>query len=323
MLRVLPGFAQRLFPLLFHLPAQLFRFIAQLDGFTVRFLSQLAFLFRHLPVILCVGNHVFKPDRVSAQQFPGCVNQVFRQSQPPADFKGVALSGNADGQAVRRPQRLHVKLHRGIFNALCSQGKSLQLAVVGRCQGPHFDMQQPCQDALGQGSTFRGIRSGAQFVKQHQVPGRHLVHNLHDVGHMSGESGQALFNALLVSDIRKHLLKYSQLCSRIRRHLEARLGHQGKQTHGLQCYCLTAGIRAGNDQGSKLFSKPYCRGHYLFRINQRMTSADDLQVSFIVHLRAHAEKPAAQQSLGKDEIQLRQLLLGFRHGRGIGRHFSG
>ena len=323
MLRVFPGFTQRLFPFLFHLPAQLFRLIAQLDGFPVRFLRQLAFLFRHLPVVFRVGNHVLKTDRVSAQQLPGRVNQVLRQSQPPADFKGVALSGNADGQTVCRPQCFHVKLHRGVFHALCGQCECLQLAVMRRCQRPHFDVQQPCQDALSQGRALSGIRSGTQFIKQHQVPGRHLMHNLHNVGHMTGEGRQALLNALLVSNVREYLLKHSQFRSRIRRYLQAGLRHQGKQTHRFQRYGLTAGIRAGNNQGGKLFPEPNGGRHHLFRINQRMPSADDLQVSFIIHLRTHAEKPAAQQPLGKDKVQLCQLFLRFRHCRGIGRHFSG
>ena len=111
MLRFLTALAQHLLPFLFHLPAQLFRFITQAYGFPAGFFRQLPFLFSHLPVVFRVGDHVFKSDRVSAQQFPGRVDQVFRQAQPPADLEGVALSGYTNGQAVGRPQRFHVKFH--------------------------------------------------------------------------------------------------------------------------------------------------------------------------------------------------------------------
>ena len=114
-------------------------------------------------------------------------------------------------------------------------------------------MQQPGQNALGQRGAFGGIRSGAQFIKQHQVTGCHLMHDLHNIRHMTGEGGEALLDALLIADIREYLLKHRQFRSRIRRHLQARLGHQGKQAYRLQGYGFTAGIRAGNDQGIEPF----------------------------------------------------------------------
>ena len=46
-------------------------------------------------------------------------------------------------------------------------------------------------------------------------------------------------------------------------------------------------------------------------------------MALIVHLRAYAEEPAAQQSLGEDKVQFRQLFLCFRHGGSIRRGFSG
>ena len=172
-------------------------------------------------MVFSVGDYVLKADRVPAQQLPRRVDQVFRQPQPPADFKGVALSRHPDAQPVGRPQRFHVELHGGVLHALRRQGKSLQFAVVGRRERSHADVKQPGQDALCQRRAFGGVRARAQFVKQHQVPGRHLVHDLHDVRHVPAEGAQALFDALLVADIREHLLEHRQFRSQVRRHLQA------------------------------------------------------------------------------------------------------
>ena len=289
----LPGLPQGRFPFVFHLPAQLLRFVPKSDRFLSGLLGNLPFPLRHLPVIFRIGNHVFKANCVTAQQLSRRVNQVLRQSQPPADFKGVALSRYSDGKPVGGPQGLHVEFNRGVLHALRRQCKDLQLAVVGCRHGPHADVQQPGQDALCQRRALRRVRSGPEFVKQHQIPRRHFPHDRNDVRHVPAEGGKALLNALLVSDVGKHLLENRQFRAHVRRNLQARLGHQRKKPHRLQRHGLAARVRSGHDQRREFLSEPDGLRHNLFRVNQRMPSPDDVKIPFPVHLRANAYKPSA------------------------------
>ena len=62
---------------------------------------------------------------------------------------------------------------------------------------------------------------------------------------MGGKCAQALFNTLLIADIRKHIFKYRQLRSVKSRDMQARLPHEGKQSHSLKGDGLAAGVWPG------------------------------------------------------------------------------
>ncbi len=281
---VLFRFPQGGFPLVLHLLAQLFCLIPQSGGFPGGFLCQLPLLFCYLPVILCIGNHILKADGFPAEQLLGVVNQGFGKPQLPADFKSVALSGNADGQPVGRPQGFHVKFHGSVLHPLGGEGKGLQLAVVGGGQGADVQIQQPLQNALCQCGALGRIRTCSQFVKEHQIPGGHLLHDFHNVGHMAGEGGQALLNGLFVPNVCKHLLEHRQLCAKVRRNLQPGLCHQGEQPYGFQGHGFAAGVGAGNHQGGEVPAHPQVGGHHLVRVNEGMSSPDDIDEPILVQL---------------------------------------
>ena len=82
-----------------------------------------------------------------------------------------------------------------------------------------MNVQQPLQDALRQRGAFGWISACAKLIKEHQILRRYLLHDGHDVLHMPGERGQALFDGLLIANIGKDLLKHRHFRADIRRKL--------------------------------------------------------------------------------------------------------
>ena len=121
---------------------------------------------------------------------------------------------------------------------------------------------------------------------------------------MRGESGQTLFDGLLVADVSIDVFKIAQFRTKIGRHLQAAFGHQRKQADGLEGNGFAAGVGTGNDEGGEFIAKPQVGGHDLFGINQRMTAADDFDEATRVHFGQACAHGAGQHSLGKGEIQM-------------------
>ncbi|MNC16267.1 hypothetical protein D3C75_641160 [compost metagenome] len=77
-----------------------------------------------------------------------------------------------------------------------------------------------------QGGALRRVRSGPQLVEEHQALGRHVPKNADDIGHMAGEGGQVLLNALFIPDVRIDGIEDAQLAAVLRRHEQPGHGHQ-------------------------------------------------------------------------------------------------
>ena len=180
------------------------------------------------------------------------MDDVFGQPQLPADIKCVTAARYAHEKPVGRKQSIRIKFHAGIFHPLPPKSKGLQLAVMGGHHGENALLRKMIQNGHGQGCPFVGIRACTNLIHQHQVPFPHFAQNAHNIHHMPGKSREALFDALLVPDIRIHRPEYGQF--RIHGGNEHPcLAHEGKEAHRLQGYGLTAGVGAGDQQGVKSF----------------------------------------------------------------------
>ena len=169
-----------------------------------------------------------------------------------------------------------------------------------------LDFEQRVQDHLSQRRAFCGVGARAQLVEQHQVPGRHLVHDGYDVGHVGGEGGQALLDGLLVANVRVHFLKGGKLRAHGPRNVQAALGHQGHEAQGFQGDGLAAGVGACDDQRGKLLTQPQGAGHHRVPGNERMPDAHQVDDAVLVHLGPHAVQFPAEHALGKYKIQMGQ-----------------
>ena len=307
-----PGVLLGLFDLRFaaalDLFLQPFRLVAQFLRLLMRFLGQAALLFGDLAVVFRAGDDVLEADLVAGEVLAGLLDEKVRQAQLAGNFKGVGLARHADGEAVGGPERLHVELHGGVFHPRRGEGEGLELAVMRGGQRGHLHRKQMFENGHGQRRALGGVGARAQFVKQRQRLGRHRLQNGDDVGHVRGKGGERLLDGLLVADVGEHLVEHGQLAAVGGGDLQAGLRHQRKQPHGLQRHRLAAGVGAGDDQRGELAAHPQRGGHDLFRVDERMAGAHEVDAALLVDLRRRGTHLAGEGGAGKDHVQICQHL---------------
>ena len=164
------------------------------------------------------------------------------------------------------------------------------------------------QNGDGEGGAFGRIRSGTEFIEEHQTGIIRLIQNGNNVGHVGGKGTEALLNALLIADIGKYFFKNSQLRTVGGGNMKPALSHDGKQADGLQRYGFSAGIGAGDHQKVKIFSQLQGDGNDLFRIKKRVASMVDPQESAGVKLRLRTMIIAGKLRFREYKVQVGQQL---------------
>ena len=81
-------------------------------------------------------------------------------------------------------------------------------------------------DSDSQRRALNRVGTRTQFVEQHEVALPAAVHDGHDGLHVRGERGQALLDALLVTDIGVNMLKQADFRLFIRRNMQAACRHE-------------------------------------------------------------------------------------------------
>ena len=127
---------------------------------------------------------------------------------------------------------------------------------------------------------------------------------------MRGERGQALLDALLVTDIGVNMLKQADFRLLVRRDMQAAGSHERQQTEGFERNRLAAGVRAGDDEGVVIIADGDVDRHRLVLIEQRMARAKQLAAAAVLnkHRRTgvHVER---QLGTRKDEVQRGQRIV--------------
>ena len=161
-----------------------------------------------------------------------------------------------------------------------------------------------------QSRTLNRVGTGTQFVKQHEVALPAAVHDGHDGLHVRGERGQALLDALLVTDIGVNMLKQADFRLLVRRDMQAAGSHERQQTEGFERNRLAAGVRAGDDERVVIIADGDVDRHGLVLIEQRMARAKQLAAAAVLnkHRRTgiHVER---QLGTRKDEVQRGQRIV--------------
>ena len=180
---------------------------------------------------------------------------------------------------------------------------------MGGCHhtGIHFPAE--FDDCHSQSCTLGGVRTGTQFVEQHQRTVITLSNHIHDGPHMGREGGQALGNTLFVADIRQNGIEGGQLAAVTGGNVQTALRHQGKQADGLQSYRLTAGIGAGDDHGIEIRAQADSDGHHSLGIDQGVPGFAQVNFTLVVHDGGPGPHPVGQLGLGENHIQLHQHLI--------------
>ena len=100
-------------------------------------------------------------------------------------------------------------------------------------------------------ATFFRIGRRADLVEQHQRVRRHVYDHFADMGNVRRKSAKALFDRLIVADIRQHLLE-NRKRRFTRRHRHPGLRHERQQSGGLERHRLSAGVRPADEQRAAL-----------------------------------------------------------------------
>ena len=239
-------------------------------------------------------------------------------------MEGVAAARHPHQEAVGREQRFGIEFDAGVFHALAAEGERLELAVVGRHDGPDPFAVQVVQDGHGQGRPFVRVRPGTDLIHQDQLAGPHFAQDGNEVFHMAGKRTQALLNTLFIPDVRVDGPENRQLRCR-HRQKKSRLRHEGENPRRFQGHGLAARVGTRNEERVEIPAEADIQRHASLPGQQGMASFVDAQGAVFrqdrfhglglqgikglgihgVHVRRHVE--AAQQRFAFTPDQDRQM----------------
>ena len=120
---------------------------------------------------------------------------------------------------------------------------------------------------------------------------------------MGRERTEALFDTLLVSDVRIDVFEYGKLGAVKRRNVEPRLAHECEESYCLEGNGLAAGIRSGNDQEIESVSQSDRDRYDFLLLQKRMPSFPDMNTPFCVEQRHRGIHIQREASSCEDEVQ--------------------
>ena len=159
-------------------------------------------------------------------------------------------------------------------------------------------------DGNGQRRALHRVGARAQLVEENQAVAVRLLQNAHDIDHMCRKSGQTLFDALLVANVRQHFFIAGDLALVRHGNVQTALGHDRQQSQRLEAHGLAAGIGAGDDQGIKRVAQLDVDGHGLFGVQQRVPGTPQMDAAVPAQGRTGGVHFIAQLAPGKDQIQM-------------------
>ena len=264
------------------------------------------FFFDRAPARLEIAQQVLKGDVLLAQPLLRVLDDIVRQPQLAGDGKCITLPGNPDEQPIGRTQAFDVELTACIFHAGRGERVYFQFAVMRGCHSADIAAVQMGQDGNGKRRPLGRVCPGAQLIEEDEGALIYLFQERNNICHMRGKCTQALLNALLVTDIRIDLMEHCQLRTVACRDVEPCLSHQSEEPDGLKRHSLSSGIRAGDDQESKIFPQGDCDRDNGLLIQQRMPSFADPDASLFVKDRTASPHGEGQSAPCKDKIQIRK-----------------
>ena len=256
-----------------------------------------------------------------ADILPGAFQQVLRELQPAGDHQGVAHPELADVQAVGRPERFDVELHRPVLGPLVGERIGLQVAQMRGDNRPATDDVELVQDRPAQGRPLGRVGAGAEFVEQHQALFVGLIEDGGDAGDVGTEGGERLLDALFVADVGQNIGADRHDAPRVGRDVHAALGHQAQQTGRLEGDGLPPGVRPGDHQHVEAETQSDVDRHHLLAdrflagltlgrqglvakemFQEQVAGVPQPQPALVVHFRATHAVFAGQPRLRTDKI---------------------
>ena len=144
--------------------------------------------------------------------------------------------------------------------------------------------------------------------------------DVYQVGHVSGEGGQTLLDALLIPDVRQHLVEHRHSASCPHRNQQPAHGHETEQADGFQGNRFAASVGAGNYQSPAVSSQCQGDGHGGFGIQQGVAGFIQHNLPGVGETGFLGVHLSGQLCLGKTEVQRNDHLKVVHQVAGVFRH---
>ena len=126
---------------------------------------------------------------------------------------------------------------------------------------------------------------------------------------MAGEGRQALFDALLITDVHKVLVKMADDAALMRRDQEPILRHRVEQAGCFQRYGLAAGVGAGDNEGVIVAAQLNVHRHDLFLVDERVAGLVQLEIDLVADGGHKGVLLHGQPCLGQQQVDLEHCLI--------------
>ena len=126
---------------------------------------------------------------------------------------------------------------------------------------------------------------------------------------MAGEGRQALFDALLITDVNEIFVKMADNAALMRRDQEPVLRHRVEQAGCFQRYGLAAGVGAGDNEGVIVAAQLNVHRHDLFLVDERVAGLVQLEIDLVADGGHKGVLLHGQPCLGQQQVDLEHCLI--------------
>ena len=179
-----------------------------------------------------------------------------------------------------------------------------------RRQRPDVPGVHEVQDRDGERRALRRIRARTELVDETQAVPVRAPENIDNVGHVRGEGGQILLDALLIPDVGEDLPEHRDLAPVSRRDVQTCHPHELQQADRLERHRLAAGVRSGDDDHVRVLpAEGNIDGDDLLLVDQRVARLAERDIVLLIHHRPNRIHVERETRPGKDEVECRHILL--------------
>ena len=215
-------------------------------GTTLPLLGVTEYAPRLLAGVPHILEHGLNFEGLRPRHFFGVIDDDRVKPEPAGDGQGIGAARQADAELESRAEVLDIEFNGCVANAGGIVGIQFEVAVMGCGECCNAPIAQVFKECGRECRAFVGIGSGSQFIKQDEALGVGLFQDVDDVGHVTGECAQVLFDGLFVAYVGVDTFEDRQDTAFVYWDHHARLGHQGKKADGLKGDSFAAGVWARN-----------------------------------------------------------------------------
>ena len=262
--------------------------------------------------IIQLGQHTVQPLVIIGHMVPGRVDDLLGYPQLGTNEERIGFTRHTHTELVGRHQGLHIELAAGVDHAGSLQRIHLQFCIVG---GSHQQTALPAQlfqNTHRQRRAFCRISTGTQFVDQRKraMPG--ALQNPADALHVTGESGKALLNALLVADIHQIFPEMADHTALMGGNQKSVLGHSVEQPCRFDRHCLAAGVGTSDHQGIIFLAQGDVHRHHALFVDERMPRPVEPEANLVTDSRPKGILFRRQPRFGQQQVDLQHGLVAVR-----------